>query len=99
MSESSVWKNWLLFVSLFPLPGSWHIPSVGTVDANFVNLRRILAEILDMAQDVAARVLADEVAEVRAQAHVGDGALVVTPFLDGDALEQDEAFAVDKILT
>lgn len=75
-----------------------YIPSVGTVDADFVDLRRVLAEILYMAQDVAARVLADEIAEVRAQAHVGDGALVVTPFLDGDALEQDEAFAVDEIL-
>lgn len=51
-----------------------------------------------MTKDVAARVLADEIAEVRAQAHVGDGALVVTPFLDGDALEEDKAFAVDEIL-
>jgi hypothetical protein len=40
-----------------------------------------------MAEDVAAAVLADEVAQVGAQTHVCHGRLVVAPSLDGEALE------------
>jgi hypothetical protein len=50
-----------------------------------------------MAQNVAAAVLADEVAEVRAQTHVCNSTLVVTPFLDGEALEEDKALAVNQV--
>lgn len=50
-----------------------------------------------MAEDVAAAVLANEVAQVCAETHVCDGGLVVAPFLDGEALEEDEALAVDEI--
>lgn len=50
-----------------------------------------------MAEDVAAAVLADEVAEVCAETHVCYGGLVVAPFLDGEALEEDEALAIDEV--
>lgn len=43
-------------------------------------------------------VLADKVAQVRAQAHVGDGGLVVAPFLNRQALEEDEAFAIEQVV-
>lgn len=52
-----------------------------------------------MAKDMAAAVLTDKVAQVGTQTHVGDGGLVVAPFLDGEALEEDEAFAVDEVST
>lgn len=42
-------------------------------------------------------VLADEVAEIGSQTHVGDGGLVVAPFVDGEALQEDEALAVDDV--
>lgn len=74
------------------------VPSVRAVDAHFVNLVRVLAQILDVAQNMAAAVLADEVAQVSTQTHVRNSGLVVAPFLDGEALEQDETFAVEEIV-
>lgn len=47
---------------------------------------------------MAAAVLGDEVAQVCAETHVGDGRLVVAPFLHGEALEEDEAFAIEEVL-
>lgn len=47
---------------------------------------------------MAAAILAHEVTQVSAQAHVCDGRLVVTPLLDGETLEQNEALAVNNIL-
>jgi hypothetical protein len=90
-----------LFV-LCCLPIHWpprlsNSPSIGAVDAHFVNLGRVLAEILDVAEDMATAVLTDEVAEICAETHVCHGGLVVTPFLDGEALEEDEALAVDEV--
>lgn len=73
------------------------IPSISPVDAHFINLLCVLAEILDMTQNVAAAVLADEVAQVRPQTHVCNSTLVVAPFLDGKALEEDKALAVNQI--
>lgn len=67
MSESSAWKNWLLS-SVSEKILSWlrkrGIPSIRAVDAHFVNLVRVLAQILDVAEYMAAAVLADEVAQV-----------------------------------
>lgn len=74
------------------------IPSICAVDAHFINLGRVLAEILDVAQDVAAAVLADEVAQVGAQSHVCDARLVIAPFLDGETLEENEALSIDDVL-
>lgn len=71
---------------------------IGTVDPNLVNLRRVLAQVLHVAKHVATAVLRDEVAQVGAETHVGDGGLVVAPFLDGEAFEEDEAFAVEEVL-
>lgn len=56
-----------------------YLPSVCPVDADLVDLCGVFAEILDVAEHMAAAVLADEVAKVCTQAHVCDGRLVVTP--------------------
>lgn len=47
---------------------------------------------------MAAAVLADEVAQVRAETHVHDCGLVGAPFLHGEAFEEDEAFAVEEVV-
>jgi len=51
-----------------------------------------------VAEDVPAAVLGDKVAQVGAETHVGDGGLVVAPFLDREAFEENEAFAVEEVL-
>jgi len=43
--------------------------------------------------------LGDEVAEVGAETHVGDGGLVVAPFLDREAFEEEETLSVEDIVT
>lgn len=43
-------------------------------------------------------VLADEVAEIGAQPHVRDCGFMVAPLLDGEAFEEDEAFAVEELV-
>ena len=44
-------------------------------------------------------VLADKVAQVDAETHVCNGGLVGAPFLDREAFEEDETFAIDEIVT
>jgi hypothetical protein len=61
-------------------------------------LGRVGAGVFDVAQDVTKAILRDEVAEVGAETHVGDGGLVVAPFLDGEALEEEETFAVEDVV-
>jgi hypothetical protein len=50
-----------------------------------------------MTQDVTSAVLANKVAQIRAQAHIGDGGFVVTPLLDWQPLEKDKAFTVEQV--
>lgn len=70
----------------------------GAVDTYFVDLRGIVADVFDVAEDVAECVLRDEVAEVGAEAHVGDGGFVETPGCYGEVFEEDESFAVDQVV-
>ena len=76
--------------------GVEELARVGAVDAHFVDRARVFAQVLDVAEDVAAAVLRDRVADVGGQPHVGDGALVQAPGLHGEVLEEDEAFAVQE---
>lgn len=78
--------------------GVEELSRICTVDAYLVNLRRILAEILDMTEDMAARVLTDKVAQVCSEAHVCNGRFLVPPFSNGQALEQDKTLAINKLL-
>jgi hypothetical protein len=48
---------------------------------------------------MAAAVLADEVAQVRPEAHIHDGGFVEPPLVDGEALEEDETSAVEEVVT
>ncbi|CAG9941768.1 unnamed protein product [Clonostachys rosea f. rosea IK726] len=70
----------------------------GAVDAHLVDLGGVVADVLDVAQDVTEAVLREEVADVGAQPHVGDGVLARGPLLGREALEEDEALAVDEVL-
>ena len=68
ISESSAWKYCLEYVAISTfvgktlLNGLLGIPCVCSVDPDFVNLCGIVAQIFDMAQDVAPSILTDEVA-------------------------------------
>lgn len=74
-----------------------YLPRIRPINPHLVNLAGILAQILDMPEDMAAAVLADKVAQIRAEAHVRDGGPVQAPVLDGQAAEQDEALAVEEV--
>lgn len=50
-----------------------------------------------MAQHMSFSILTDKIAKIRPQTHVGHGGLVVTPFLHGEAFEEDEPFAVQEV--
>lgn len=78
--------------------GVEELPRVGAVDADLVDLRAVLAQVLDVTEDVAPAVLRDRVPDVRAQADVGDGGLVVAPFVDRETLVQDEPLAVEDLI-
>jgi len=71
----------------------------GAVDANFVDLCRVGAGILDVPKYVSQTILRHEITKIRAQTHVCHSALVVAPFLDWEPLEQDEALAIQKFVS
>lgn len=74
------------------------LTSTCSVDTDLVNLGGVLANVLDMSENVAATVLRDKVAKVGAEAHVCSGRLVVAPLLYWEALEEDEALAIEKLV-
>lgn len=51
-----------------------------------------------MAQDMAATILTDKVAQVRSETHIRDGGLLQAPFLDGHAFQKNEALPVEEVL-
>lgn len=63
------------------------LPSIGPVDADLVDLARIVAEIFYMAKYMPSPVLANEVADIRPETHVSDSGLVISPFLNWEAFE------------
>lgn len=52
-----------------------------------------------MSQDMATGVLRDKVPQVCAQTHVSDGRLVVAPFLNWEALEENESLAIEDLIS
>lgn len=50
-----------------------------------------------MTQDMTVSILAEEIPEIRAQAHVGNGALVQTPFLNRDTFEENKSFSIEQV--
>ncbi len=58
---------------------------------------RILAQILDMTKNMTSTILADEVAQIGSKAHVRDCGLVIAPFFNWEALEEDETFPIDEL--
>lgn len=78
--------------------GVEELASCRPVDANLVDLAGIVADVLDVAQYMAATVLGDKVAEVCAQAHISCRCLLRIPHTGREALEEDEALAVEQVL-
>lgn len=73
------------------------LPSIGSIDSNFVDLGCILAKILDVSKHMATTILTDEVAKVCPKSHICNGGFVVAPFVDGEAFEEDETLAVEDL--
>jgi len=63
------------------------LPSIRSVDMNFVDLLCIISHVLDMSKDVTSTILADEVSQVGAKTHICDTRLVVSPFLNWESFE------------
>lgn len=76
---------------------TYDVPSICPVYSDLVDLLWVISHVLDMPQDMATAVLADEVSEVSSQAHISDGGLVIAPFLDWKALEENEALAIEDL--
>ena len=70
----------------------------GAVDPNFIDFRRVGADIFNVPEDVTETVLRNEVAQVGPEAHVGDCRFVESPGLNREAFEQNEAFAVEDFV-
>ena len=71
---------------------------VGAVDADFVRLRGIFADVLDVPKNVATAVLADEVAKVGSQAHIRGGGFADGPFRGGEVFDQNETLAIEEFV-
>lgn len=57
-----------------------NIPCSGSVEPNFVEISRILTQVLDVTQDVTSAVLTCDVAEMCTHAHVRGSRLLQSPF-------------------
>jgi hypothetical protein len=68
----------------------------GGVDADLVDLGGVVAEVLDVAEDVALVVLRDGDTDRGTDGEVDGARLLDGPLLDGEALDQDEAGTVDR---
>lgn len=73
------------------------LPSICSVNSHLVGLLWVISKILDVPQDVATAVLADEVSEVSSQAHICNGGLVIAPYFNWKSLKEDEALAVKDL--
>lgn len=76
--------------------GMKELSRISPVDAHLVNLCRIFAQVLDVSEHMAARVLRHEVAQISSETHVCYGTFAVAPFCDRHPFKEDEALAVDE---
>lgn len=76
-----------------------HIPRSCSINSNFVRLGGVVAEVFDMTKNVPAPVLTYKIAQIRPQSHICHSRFVVAPFLDREAFEENEPFAIEKIIT
>lgn len=73
------------------------IPSISSIDSDFIDLAGVFAKILDVSQDMPPTILANKVSQVSSQTHVCHSRLVVSPFLDRESLEEDESLSIEKV--
>ena len=67
--------------------GMEELTSRGAIDADLVNLGRVVADVLDVAEDVTTAVLREEVAEVSAETHIAHGSLMRAPSIGRETLK------------
>jgi hypothetical protein len=64
------------------------------VDPDLVSLRRVVTQVLDVAQDVSLMVLAESVAKDGTDCQVDRSRLLDRPMLNREALDENEAWPV-----
>lgn len=68
----------------------------GRIDPHLVDLRWVIAEVLDVTEHVSLAILTQFVAKQRADGEVDCGRLFDGPRSDWEAFNEDEALAVDN---
>jgi hypothetical protein len=76
-----------------------YLPSTCPINANFVNLRWIVADIFNMAEDMATPVLTNKISKIGSQTHIRHGRLLSAPLVNWKALEENESLAIKDLIT
>jgi hypothetical protein len=56
----------------------------------------VIANVLDVPKDVPTAILTDKVSEICSQSHICYGGLLIAPFLNWEAFEEDEALSIEN---
>ena len=75
-----------------------HIPSTCPINSNLVDLGRVVAHIFDVTKNMTTPILTNEVSKICSQAHICHSGFVITPLLDWESFEEDEAFAIENLI-
>jgi hypothetical protein len=62
-----------------------------------MSLRWIITNVLDVSEDMAAAVLTHEVSKICSQTHISYGGFVISPFLNWESFEEDEALSIEDL--
>ena len=73
-----------------------NIPSIGSINPYFINLTRILPQILDMPQQMPLSILTYQIPKIRSQAHVRRRRFLNPPLVNGEPAEEDEAPSIEN---
>lgn len=76
----------------------YNVPCSGSVEPNFVEIGRILTQVLDVTQDVTSAVLTCYIAEMCTHAHVRGSRLLQSPIFYREALKQGKSSTIYQIV-
>lgn len=77
----------------------YNVACSGSVEPNFVEISKILTQVLDVTQDVTSAVLTCDVAKMCTHAHVRGSRLLQSPFSYRKTLKQGKSSTVYQIVT
>ena len=73
------------------------LPSICSIDTDFVELFCILAKIFYVPKYMSTAILADKIAQMRPKSHICNSRFMIAPLLDRKTFEQDEALAIQYL--